>query len=367
MQSYRRYYGRRNSHFGGFLKAVLILILVLILLFFAVSLFLQRYLVYEDDGVRLDLPWNESEPEQSSPAPSVSVSPPPLIKEEEPSGTQSTPEPDPDLPDPIPLLHAVQVDPSALKAGTVQTAAAAAGADGVILTMKEDDGDLNFVFSHPLAMRIGSSAADPTVNEAIRELTAGDLYTVAQVSCFRDHRASSVASEHKISTASGYCWEDHESLRWISPAAQDARDYLTDLCVALAELGFDEILLTNCGYPSAEQGNLERIRKDEAYPADALDTVIAPFLQQMRTALAPYEVKLSVRAQLPELTGETAYTGLTLQNILAGCDRVWLPEADRENASRTLWDAGSELDLSRFLVSVRTEAGDETSSWAILN
>ena len=71
MKSYRRYYGRRNSRFVGFLKVVLILILLVILLLLAASLFFQRYLVYGDDGVKLELPWSQSEPDLPSPSPST--------------------------------------------------------------------------------------------------------------------------------------------------------------------------------------------------------------------------------------------------------------------------------------------------------
>lgn len=359
MQNYHRYYGRRTSHFRGFFKTVLILILLLLLVLLLSALFFQRYLVYDDNGVRLELPWSQQDAEQSSPAPSVPlVTPPQIVKEE----VSATPEPEPELPEPIPFVHAVQIDPSALT-----TVALPAGADGVVVPMKGDDGKLSFVTNHPLAVRVGASSGDPAQNDAIRALTAGNLYTVAQVSCFRDHRTSSVASEHKLSTASGYCWEDRDNIRWTSPADREVWDYLTALCIEIAELGFDEILLTNCGYPTVEQGNLDWIRKDEAYPEGSLDTVIAAFLRHLHTALEPYEVKLSVCGLLPELQGDTAYTGLTLENALANCDRIWVTDAAWEPVAASAQITDPEWDPARQLVRIRDVPGEENTSWAILN
>jgi len=362
LQHYRRYYGRKSSGLLSFLKILAILVLVLLLLLLLSTLFLQRYLVYGDDGIRLDLPWNQQE-EETPPPPSVSVSPPPIIKEE----TPAEPAPSPELPDPISPLHAVHLNTDALLNGTVGAALEAANADCAVFTMKEDSGYLNYVSAADLAVYVGASAADLAINDAIRELTAGDTYTVAQVSCFRDHRLSSIVSQHKLSTASGYCWEDADSLRWISPADPEVVSYLTALCVELAELGFDEILLTHCGYPTAAQGNLDRIREDEAYPRGMLDQVIGPFLSGIKTALEPYEVKLSVRAQTVELKGESADTGLTMANVLTSCDRIWVAQEEWDACALSVLAADPDLDPDRMVVRVQSEPGEENTSWAILN
>jgi len=362
VRNYHRYYGRRTSHLRSFLKVVAIVLLLALLLLFAGTVLLQRYVVYGDDGIRLELPWTNQEKEEQ-PSPSVSVSPPPIIKEENPADATPTPE----LPAPVPMLHAVRADTASLLSGTVAAALESAGADTVVLTMKADSGELSYVSANELAVHLGSSAADPAVNDAIRELTAGDLYTVAEVSCFRDHRMSSILSQHKLSTASGYCWEDFEALRWVSPADPEVTDYLTALCVELAELGFDEILLTHCGYPSAEQGRLDRIRVDEAYPAGMLNQVITPFLSGVKAALEPYEVRLSVRAQTAELKGETAHTGLTMKNVLSSCDRIWVTQEEWDTCAVAALAADPELDPARLLVSVQSEPGETEVSWAILN
>ena len=363
MRHYRSYQGRRRSRFRGLFKGALIVLLVLLLLLLASTVLLQRYVIYGDDGVRLELPWTRTEPEQVSPSPSAPASLPPIIKEETPAESSPVPE----LPEPIPMLHAVSADTDALLSGIAATAVDAVGADTLVLTMKEEDGSLNFVTNHPLAVRAGVSAGDPALNDAIRGLTAGELRTVAQVSCFLDHRMSSVASEHKLSTASGYCWEDYRQLRWTSPADQEVRDYLTALCVELAELGFDEILLTNCGYPAAEEGDLSRIKPDDAYPAGLLDQVIAPFLRQVAAALEPYEVRLSVLGRLPELKGDTADTGLTLANALESCDRIWLAQEDWDAAALAVVAADPGLDPARTLVSIAETPESADASWAVLN
>ena len=50
-----------------------------------------------------------------------------------------------------------------------------------------------------------------------RALNSGELYTVARLSCFRDH-ALAKDETYAIRTNSGYRWTDPEELRWSSPA-----------------------------------------------------------------------------------------------------------------------------------------------------
>lgn len=353
------YRGRRASGATTVLRVIIVVLAVLLLALAALLFFLQDYVVYGDDGVHIVPPWSSGEEDRpAEPAPTASSSPV-LITDAPEEGSSSpagTEGPSP--------LHAVLVSQTALLAGTAADQAAATGGNAVVLDMKNDDGTLNYVSAVPLAVSAGASGSDPTANTAIRALTAGELYTVARVSCFRDHALPGYDAELAIHTNSGYRWIDYEEIRWSSPADETVRAYLTDLCVELAGLGFDEILLTNCGYPADSAGTLGYIRKGEAYPAGALDTVIAPFLTQLRTALEPYGVKLSVQAIGSELMGETADTGLTMAGVLAACDRFWVDAGEAEGYANF---AGAPEDPSEKLVGIVSGAGAADDAWAVLN
>lgn len=358
----RSYQRPRSAEPNRILRATVAVLFVVTLILALVFFLLQDYVVYSDSGIRLELPWLTDKENTPAPSPSPSVSSP-IINEDKQTAASVTrsPSPSPSAPAEVPI-HAVQISADDLLAGKADQLVEQAGGNAALITMKEDSGNLNYVSSIPMARSSGATHTDNRLNEALASLEMAGVYTVAQLSCFRDHLLPTVDANLSIRTNSGYCWEDHEDVRWSSPANGDVRQYLTDLCAELAQLGFDEILLTNCGYPTSDVGNLSWIREDSSYPEGRLDTVLTPFLEQVSTALKPYETKLSVRAPGSELTGETQETGLTMESVLSSCRRIWVEEG---KADACLAAAGEDFDPARRLVSFRTAPGENAVSWAV--
>ena len=196
------------------------------------------------------------------------------------------------------------------------------GYDGVILPMKTADGALGYVSALPLAADAGASSGDPDRNEALRALndTPG-LYTVAQVSCLRDSalvREEPGLSLHRVS---GSPWLDESRQGWLDPAQPQVQSYLIGLCRELAQLGFDEILLTDCGFPT--QGDLDPLRAVEE-KEETLET----FCRQLQGALADTPVTLSVMGQRDSVTADPV-SGQTTA-LLATFGRVWTQAEDQE-------------------------------------
>ena len=196
------------------------------------------------------------------------------------------------------------------------------GYDGVILPMKTADGALGYVSALPLAADAGASSGDPDRNEALRALndTPG-LYTVAQVSCLRDSalvREEPGLSLHRVS---GSPWLDESRQGWPDPAQPQVQSYLIGLCRELAQLGFDEILLTDCGFPT--QGDLDSLRAVEE-KEETLET----FCRQLQGALADTPVTLSVMGQRDSVTADPV-SGQTTA-LLATFGRVWTQAEDQE-------------------------------------
>lgn len=196
------------------------------------------------------------------------------------------------------------------------------GYDGVILPMKTADGALGYVSALPLAADAGASSGDPDRNVVLRALndTPG-LYTVAQVSCLRDSalvREEPGLSLHRVS---GSPWLDESRQGWLDPAQPQVQSYLIGLCRELAQLGFDEILLTDCGFPT--QGDLDSLRAVEE-KEETLET----FCRQLQGALADTPVTLSVMGQRDSVTADPV-SGQTTA-LLATFGRVWTQAEDQE-------------------------------------
>lgn len=357
--NFQTYYGRRPSRGAIFLKWLIVFLLAVLVVAVGVYFLLQEGLVYDENGVHLVLPWNRDVPDEPPVSPPVSPSPLPS----EPTVVIESP-PEPTLRELAQEnLQAVEVTLTGLLSGHAAEQVVTAGGNAALVEMKRPDGILNYVSSVDLAVAMGASGSDTAVNLTIRDLTGGDIYTIARVSCFRDHLLGA-DSAYALLTNSGYRWADNDKLRWTCPAGEAVQDYLVNLCVELAQMDFDEILLADCGYPTAEMGPLGWIRKGSAYPAGELDTVLGPFLAKVKAALEPYDVRLSVSAFASELSEETHATGLTLTNVLENCDHVWV---DAQEAAEYGNFADAPLPPRKKLVPVSGTPGEADSPWAVVS
>ena len=345
---YSHYRGR--SPFSTPLKVIALLLAVLLVLAVAALFFLEPYWVYSADGGRLYLPWvqePEETPVQTVPTPSQ-----PLVV--------ITPEPVAEDP-----LHAVLLPRSALSDGTARALVDQAGGNAALFDMKADDGTLAFVSASPLAVSAGVNAA-AGANEAITALNAQEgLYTVARLSCFRDNALPRQRNNLALRSSLGN-WRDGDGIRWLSPAYQENRQYIADLCLELAGLGFDEILLDYAAFPLT--GNLDAILTGAAYEPDTLAQTVQSFYTQVAAALkAAYpQVRLSVVADPAALTADgTSQSGQAL-TMASAVDRVWVwgLGEDRDACEELLAQAGLAEPKSD-LVSIATQAGPEDRSWAI--
>ena len=337
---YGSYRGRNRGRTA--LKIVIAVLSVVLLLVLGLFFLQERGLVFTSDGPRLQLPFGA----MATPAPSPEESEPLVVR---------TPPPAP-TPTPKPALRALLLPRSALSDGTAESLLSGEGANAAVFDMKADDGSLGYVSALETAKQAGASAADPALNEAIRAFTAGETYAVARVSCFRDNKAPYAMPALGVKTRSGYNWRDSGDLRWLSPASAEARQYVTDVCLELAGLGFDEILLDNSGYPT--QGKLERIRRGDAYTPGQLDLVVDGFYAQVQEALAGAypEVVLSIRTDGETMAaGENETSGQRVETIVRCAGRIWaddLTGTGWESALQTLRNAGGE---EKDLVAVGTE------------
>ena len=120
-----------------------------------------------------------------------------------------------------------------------------------------------------------------------------------------------------------FCKPDTDFSRqgWLDPAQPQVQSYLIGLCRELAQLGFDEILLTDCGFPT--QGDLDSLRAVEE-KEETLET----FCRQLQGALADTPVTLSVMGQRDSVTADPV-SGQTTA-LLATFGRVWTQAEDQE-------------------------------------
>ena len=171
-----------------------------------------------------------------------------------------------------------------------QAEALVAGHDTVVLPMQNEDGSLNYVSRLPLAVESGASWGDPARNQRLRALNErGELHTVAEISCLRDQLLIQNDPALSLRRVSGSPWRDGAGYGWLDPAERRVEAYLIGVCRELADLGFDEIVLTHCAYPT--EGAVECLR-----PLGDKTGALEKLLRQLQGAVADWETEISLRA-----------------------------------------------------------------------
>lgn len=324
IREYSSYRGRRPK--GNVLLAVL---LVLVILAALSVLLLQRYIVYDASGTpTLDLPWLQ--------------------------GWEETPEDLPTLEDFELVIQTPPADetnaetaewfvlelPAPLTEDAWQQALES-GADAVTVTLKDPAGAVWYDSAAALPDAVVLAEENGAV---MAEITAGALHSVARISCFLDPFAAGHDAEGKgLEDAGGYLFYDGNNRCWMDPGKPAARAYLCAIAAEAAALGFDEVLLTEVGYPA--EGKPDQIDgADESERAEAIET----FLREMRLALDAYEIRLCV--ELPEsvLTeGSDPTSALVLSKIAPQVNGIYVraSRSHGEALAAALTAAAPELSL----------------------
>jgi len=332
----------------------------------AAFVFLQDYLVYGDDGqVWIELPHTqvkETETEVSAPPdkliivtatpapenittpqPAPEVTPDNIMPEPTPdavpgvvpSDELSTPLPEEMTPAPT---STAPVSENAWRAlmlsedeltGSPPTAERLEGYHAIVLDMKGDDGWLRFASQSEHAKGLETSSAESGRNAAIEAITATDTYTIARISCFRDYRAPRRNNNLALRSSQGN-WVDPDEMRWLNPSIEEARAYVVEVCVELAGMGFDEILLDNAFYPF--EGNVNRIRQNKDYDPDNLNVPIEAFYQEVKAACPGVKVSV-VTTSAGLLPKESNRTGQSAELLAQYADRVYV-RTETEDALR---------------------------------
>ena len=239
-------------------------------------------------------------------------------------------------------IGAIEVSVESLLDGTAAGLVAEAGGNTLVVELKESSGK---VYWDSRAALPGALAdADGKVTAAVRELAEQEeLYLVARVVCFRDQVMAAAEGGSPLMTRGGNVWYDTRGLRWVSPASRQVRDYMIDLCLELADLGFDEILLDCAGYPWF--GETHVLATDERRPENFADAVEG-FWYELKKALDGRDVLLSAVANNSVTHGIDEFSGMTPNLLRDYADRVWAQSLPQDSilADRLVLVDGTAAD-----------------------
>ncbi len=86
----------------------------------------------------------------------------------------------------------------------------------------------------------------------IKQLNSGKNYTIARVPALRDRMFGLNHVEYGLPVAAGYLWMDSMGCYWLDPTKDGTITYLVQIASELKTLGFDEVVFTDFYFPESD-------------------------------------------------------------------------------------------------------------------
>ena len=300
------------------LRIIATVIAILLVVGGCTLLWLQRFVVYTDDGVVLN--FTRQDPGQAQlPQPSQSLPTINIRYEDTPfqEGLQQLPGyyiPEEDLMD----------DPDAVLAKLQQLPAGTP----VLLDIKGYRG--YFFYSTQVGAHTSGLYNISRMDELIRWLGQSDLYVIARMPALRDFIVVWENSACSLKTTAGYAYADQGDYGtgyWLDPTNSTVQNYLIDVLGELKSLGFDEVVLQNFCFPETD---------DLAFTGDKTQA-LNQLAQKLMSSCASEQFTISFATDDPGFLLPEGRCRLFLENIPA------------ENA-QTAWNAAQVEDKRLNLV-----------------
>ena len=309
-------------------RIALMALLAIVILAAVAVMALSRYIVYDEEGtLQMELPWQE-EPVEEHPEPPLDLTIEESVKAQTLRGFCT----------PVPLTRESWSDSNDRAKESFDCNAAA-------VTLKDAAGNVYFNSTTALPGTVQlQEETDAALAEVVAYCQSNEGHSIARLSCFHDPKAANRDVENMgLKNTGGYIFYDGNNSQWLDPAKPAAREYLCGLAKEAAELGFDEILLTDVSYPTV--GKLNKIDYGEGEKSSCL----ADFLEEMRAALAPYGVMLSIEVPQAVISqGSDENAGLLLADIAPKVDRIYAP-ADAAEVPALAQAVGTASQFAEFV------------------
>lgn len=149
--------------------------------------------------------------------------------------------------------------------------------NAVVIDIKNDEGIITYQMDLQIAQEMGACVSYIRDMEGLMaELKEHNIYTIARIVCFKDPYLAEHNPELALKKADGSNLTDANGLTWVNPYQEEVWEYLTDLALAAADLGFDEIQYDYVRFPVGNDAESADYGVDiQSYPKEQ---VIRDFL-----------------------------------------------------------------------------------------
>ncbi len=223
-------------------KIGLIVLALLIVIAVVRFIYLERFLVYDKNGVHLDLGGGVAVVKQDE-APKAENYP--LIRENASGAEIEQP-----VEGQLKRLSGCSVSAAQLLDENVREALKNYSESAILLDVKTSTGK----FLYPTALEdTDVSARAEAIGTLLRQFKGRRGMTrVARLPAFADRSYALADFKHSLAITGGALWMDDNGSYWLDPASEEVRAYLIAEAKELSRLGFDEIVFDSFFFPESK-------------------------------------------------------------------------------------------------------------------
>ena len=236
---------RRITRFGTVCLAVL---LALVIFWFCWVVYLERYMVYTQDGAMVDMSVSSNDLTGEVAMPPVSNQNVSIYFNE---GANSI-----ELGNALTQLDGYYIDYNALStdiAGVWDDLEKLPAGTPIMIDLKGGYGSF-YYSSHLSDAVLSASVSTASVDEMIQLMQERGYYTIARISAFRDYNygLNHVPNGLYMTNRKGL-WADSGGCYWLNPTDSSVLNWVASVVLEVKALGFNEVVLTDFCFPVTDK------------------------------------------------------------------------------------------------------------------
>lgn len=164
--------------------------------------------------------------------------------------------------------------------------------NAMVIDLKNDNGEITYNIELPLAREIGAETNYiKDIRGLISRLKEKDIYLIARIVSFKDPLLAKKRKEFSLQNKDGSAFIDKNGDKWVNPYNTQVWDYLVDIGITAAKLGFDEIQFDYIRF-STDTGMINVTYGEDAVDKSRMD-IITEFTKYACDKLKPLGVFVS--------------------------------------------------------------------------
>lgn len=156
--------------------------------------------------------------------------------------------------------------------------------NAVVIDIKDDEGHVTYRPESGMAVELDACV------RYIRDLPAlmaklkeHGIYTIARIAAFKDPVLAEKRPELALCREDGTPVSESGGLFWVNPYEREGWDYLSEIALSAADMGFDEVQFDYVRFPTVK--NMDALDYGPAAEGVSREDVIVTFLETMTEAL----------------------------------------------------------------------------------